>query len=83
MKKRKTNAIQYVVMFGYNRESTNTVGYLKIHQHGHGDMGIYSIVDDADDATRFVRGLQDNALDFMNSEDELSAWRFHFVDVAR
>lgn len=68
-------------MYGFKLSDDDVTGYLKIHQNDHGDLGIYSIVDEAEDATRFIRGLQDNALQFVNSEDELSGWRFHFVNV--
>lgn len=83
MKKPKKTSIpvRYSVLYGFRRDDIEDVGYLRIHQTGYGDYGIYSIVEDIDDATRFIRGVQDNAVPFFNSEEELSAWKFHLVDV--
>lgn len=72
------------VLFGFRGpKDMDTVGYLCV------DGGMYDIVDDMLDATRFwmtdtgEKGWAppDKWVEFFNAEDSLSPWKFHTVAV--
>lgn len=84
-------AKQYV-MFGFEEANPDNVAYLKVGHDGVETIaGVYSVVADAKEATKFASenitgkagfAPPDKWAEFFAEEDELKEWNFHPVPYA-
>ena len=84
-------AKQYV-MFGFEEANPDNVAYLKVGHDGVETIaGVYSVVADAKEATKFASentagkagfAPPDKWAEFFAQEDELKEWNFHPVPYA-
>lgn len=82
---------QYV-MFGFEEANPDNVAYLKVGHDGVETIaGVYSVVADAKEATKFASenmtgkagfAPPDKWAEFFAQEDELKEWKFHPVPYA-
>lgn len=91
VKKAKNNIY---VMYGFKKNDIDKTAFLQIRKDGqHGKHGIYRIVKDEAEATRFLGAPLDKAslksfgtpkqwAKFFNDEDELSEWSFHPIGIS-
>lgn len=88
-----TNEVRMFVMYGFKKNNIDTTAYLQIRKDGSkGKHGIYKIVHEEDDATRFpdknINNIEGFAppqkwAKFFNEEEDLSGWCFHPIAVAK
>ena len=88
VKAKNKPGLGWYVMYGYNKDNQDQVGYLSFSsQAGH----TYNIVPDLAQAKRFPSkdkknkdfGTPEQWLDFFDNDPELDDWSFHLVKVKK